>query len=483
MTSHTLPILLVFLLCLAILPYVGMTGDTRIPILGTVKYIDHKQEYVEVDFGNQIGSNNLFLAGNVQVWYIDSWLGYDDPVFNEKIRDLHFGLLRTWVYIYAWDWTWDESTQTGYYNWNALDKIIGWMRRYGDVSICLVGSNRWLPPGMESDYQGTGFPNPESLGKWAADIVYHINIEKGYGVKYWEVYDDVGSKIAYYADKVANYAVVFGRVAEYIHNVDPDALVGCDGFNNGAFLDYFASNVQGVGFLGYHKWACWTDVPGQSGYFDNDECMSIADRLTKNGGLEPKEFRQRWYDKTGQWLPVLNLETGLNAAKGDSRNYTPFGAAFYAELLRAQILDGSPAYSVFFRTFMNPEPSSESYWDLLEGGNPPDYAVHYQYWANYLFGNYLSMGDVVYSSSSSSFTALSSLAWKNSAYYNILLIGKKDIVTDVEVQINGVGAMTNAMIFKIDKNLNGIQALTNAYSNPLHVTLYGYAVVLIQLPA
>ena len=36
---------------------------------------------------------------------------------------------------------------------------------------------------MTGNYEGMGFPSNESFGTYCADIVNHVNVEKGYGVK------------------------------------------------------------------------------------------------------------------------------------------------------------------------------------------------------------------------------------------------------------------------------------------------------------
>jgi hypothetical protein len=171
----------------------------------------------------------------------------------------------------------------------------------------------------------------------------------------------------------------------------------------------------------------------------------------------------------------------------DPRIQMPIGAAWYAEVLRSFILDGAPIYSVYYLFASDDSPNwSENHtkgWGFGMIKLTEPYAEWFPYWTNYIFGRNLHVGDNIWNALTSNFTAVSALAWENSTYYNIILIGKTDHTVTLNIQIANakINNGTIIHIHLIDGKKEGIQITTGNYLPQFKIRLYGYSVVLLAI--
>jgi len=468
---------------------------------GLIKYLP--QVDVSVDFGRAMSVNNLSLAVHLGGEF-DFAKWRNDANLRQKVAASNFGLIRISIpEIQPCDY-WNETTHTGKYDWTKFDITIEQVLSIGSKPLLVIGMGNdetgyRLPKGMIGNYKGTGFPSNKSFGVYVADLVRHTNVDKKWNIRYWEVWNEVHfyTSSGVNLQRIANFTKTFSNAARYMHNVDPSVLLGHGYSAIIPFFDYFLDNAQGFGFASYHDYDGYSTLYFRPKYYKSEsEIINKASVIgCKDPGIwktySPTEMRQKWFERRGTQIPILITETNMNAAAingTDPRMQTVFGAVWYAEKLRAAILEGV-LYSAYFVLASDHSP----YWnttELTKGygfgmiNSTSPYTEWYPYWTNYLIGNHLIAGDRIYPSSTSNFTCVSVLAWVNGNHYEVLLIGKtkSKALLNISIQISEITNGTETLIYKIDENQDGIQFTRNTYVNPLSIILDGYSVVLVTIP-
>ncbi|MFZ2655533.1 MAG: glycosyl hydrolase [Victivallales bacterium] len=157
---------------------------------------------------------------------------------------------------------------TGKYNWIRLDTEIEAMQANG---IEIIANLEYCPRFLGDTSKGWWGHPPVDNVKWAKyvyDIVYHVNIEKKYGVKYWEFWNEASGGLIPqigYRKFFDWYAVT----AKAVKDADPNALVTGLGGDSAKFPEHYreffkyakANNVP-VDFITYHWYADW-ELRGQ----------------------------------------------------------------------------------------------------------------------------------------------------------------------------------------------------------------------------
>lgn len=450
---------------------------------------------VNVDYEKRIGTINLSLGAQFH-----SWMNIPSiPELKDKAKQCNFGLVRLFIGFeqgFKPCTSWNEETHIGTYDWTELDEIIQTIKEIGaEPLICIGGeeshSGYWLPNGMVGNWKGTGFPSNESFGTYCADIVHHINIEKEWNVKYWEIWNepDIWSDhwVSIDPNKLANFTKTFNNAQRYMHNIESGIVCGNDHSDWKDFLDYFAEHAEGVGFLSFHKYdgaGTWLFCP--EGYVSDCLALRKASEIIDfpwclGARYSPREMQEKWEDTRGEILPVICSETNLNAAwqKGtDPRIQEIIGGVWYAEELRFFVLEGMK-YSLFYNfasdhTWAWETTCPTKGWGFGMARSTPPYTEWYPYLVNNLIGNNLSVGDPMFEAVSNDTSAVSALAWKQGDRHKLLLICK----VDQEVSINITGLPTgNARIYRIDSSGMNIQS---EVTENRQFTINGYTVLLIS---
>jgi hypothetical protein len=464
---------------------------------------------VAADFSNTIAINKLSLGVNMgHDFDFAKWR--NDISLRNKVVACNFGLIRIFVHEVQPCFRWDEEQASGEYSWDLFDRTIERVLEIGAEPLLAVASGNWetrywLPSGMKGNSQGSKFPSNESFGTFCANLVRHCNVDKNWGIKYWEVWNE--PTFSYYNEttgisyvdsgRIANFTRLFNKVAQSMHGIDPNVLCG-HGFSAiQSFFDYFLANSDGLGFLSIHDYDTHaTKYYRPDFYKEENEIMVDASSIgyLKPGIWEtytPRELRQKWSERRGQQLPVLITEANVNSVYvngTDPRMQTIFAAAWYAEKLRSAMLEGI-TYSAYFVLASDHSP----YWNTTEPtrgygfgmiNSTYPYEEWYPYYTSFLLGPQVHKGDEISSSSSHNLTAISTLAWKTGTHYNLLLIGKTTSRVTAEIAVQGTQCTseTSVSILRIDGNYEGVQSATCKFNETIHVQMDGYSIILLQIP-
>ena len=375
-------LLMVSLVYTSSLPVLALTSsDVVVSSQGQISYPDWESITVSADFSRQVGLNKLSLGTQISgdIW---AWLG--NPTLVQKAQASNFRLIRVFTErlppaTYGPCVEWDETTLTGEYDWTLFDRVLQSIYDAGMEPLLCIGHsegiNCLLPSGMDANYGGNIFPNPESFGAYASDVAAHCKA-KGFNVKYWEIWNEANTIIIEKVDNewIANdarlntYMQLFNSASVRIREVMPAALIGSDISNSKYFFDELVQNGVGVGFLSFHKYdsgGTWLTDP--QWYYSDEQILTHASDLKQEWNdidywsrppgvrhfpkYSPREMFELWLQERGEELPIICSETNLNwvyTNGADPRIQEVVGGTWYAEQLRAFILEGV-SYSLYFR--------------------------------------------------------------------------------------------------------------------------------------
>jgi len=269
-------------------------------------------------------------------------------------------------------------------------------------------------------------------------------------------------------------------------------LLGQSACHKPEFFDYYLDHIQGLKWFPHHG---YTDWPANSGRTD-EEILAAAEDLKyyANGqrARSPKEMREMWYAKHGEWLDAINIETNMNSGWGTSWGTEPriqqiFGAVYWAEITRSRILEGARGavwyeYTSCDQKLCDPPCEHGHGFGMINMYSP--FEPWYPYYVNFLYGNNLAEEDPIYESLSSDFKKVSSLAWKHGTDYKLLLIGKTTdmIVVDInlaEIEAQRVAVQTIEGSVDPENVVGSIRE--SSINTPMEITLNGYSVVLLTI--
>ena len=363
---------------------------------------------------------------------------------------------------------WNETTRTGTYNWSEIDKWIEAIKGIGMEPLLCIGGQGALPIGM-SEKGEHGFPlYVDDFAKHCSNIVYHLNIEKGYNVKYWEIWNEATCNDE---ASVAQFTEIYNIVQLKMHSEDPSILCGNDRCLIPRFVDYYVDHIHGLNFASFHKYD--TGDPNES----KSELIKRASDLI-NTWREPQSWYRHYSPREAKDILgvqfIICSETNIDWDAPDLKHNTMFQEVWYAEELRAFILDGTISYSLFFCY----AGALNSY--SMVNCDPP-FTVWHPYYVNYLIGNNLNRGDNICESFSDNQTKVTTLAWKSETQKYLLLIGKTPKVLNVNIKL--IENVSETIILKKITNISEFEGKIEMekilYMSPLIITLDGYTVVLL----
>jgi hypothetical protein len=370
------------------------------------------------------------------------------------------------------------------YNWNRLDKAITAIKGVGAEPIIALPAGTWgngnyMPKNFPLNYSlhiiwdrvlnWTGYlPALDAYCEYAKAIVNHLNVERGYDVKYWEI----GNEIPVWNSTVAEYYIdLFNSVEKCMHSIDPEILLTSDNSLRRDFGPSFVKHAENVGFLSFHYYesggtCMWpyniTNTenifypPNDKNGWDRD--ITIMNRVNdlSSGGYTPREIKEIWKRERGKDLEIIATEINLNSAwknGTDHRQNNIFGATWYAAKAKAYILDGATSALNYF-TLMS--------WDRVQpmakyGGfgfgmmnSSYPYNPYAPYWTNYLLTKYIPKGSKIYFSKSSDSDIIDILSVESRNSKNILLINKANETVNFTLPILGF-TIKNATLHLLDK--------------------------------
>ena len=190
----------------------------------------------------------------------------DQPMFDseaDQVRQLHTQTIRLFVQGYF-----DLYPAHGKYHWTTLDKSIETILATGAKPLmCLCFKPKVLFPKVDDK-----IVQPNSYTEWEQlieHLVRHCNVEKKYGIQYWEVGNEVdigesgGSPYKFTPDE---YTQFYKHTADAILQADPQAKVGGPALANyhspigTALIKYCGQGKAPLSFFSWHIYNSHPDV-------------------------------------------------------------------------------------------------------------------------------------------------------------------------------------------------------------------------------
>jgi hypothetical protein len=434
----------------------------------TGRFVGH--ETVAVAPGLPDGTIPTALSYSLNGWAPGSRTGLNTPLTApaEALRApfVRFGLTSIGTIV-----GWNNATGAPVLNFTHFDAVVGFLAAIHANAMVSLPAGTWgngntLPAGMPLDvtttvpYGGSVgfFPAKEAYASLVAAIATHVRLD-GESVAYWEVGNEVP---AVNATEVARFAALITVAATAIHASLPTALVSADDITNRHYLDEFAADTTGVGFLSFHYYPsntlCLSNgtycPPGtfglgvtDSGYWDPEVNISSAGLF-----LAPRTAQSTWRSDTGAELPILNTESNLNAAGGganastlgtDPRLQTLFGAAW----LGSTLIDASRANVSSFTYFRVTNPAGGNATVTLPYGGfgfgmtamnlSGSFIEFAPYWAAYLWANSVPAGSVGVRATTSGSNDVAAYAVREGTNVSVVLVNRMatEVNTTVEFPV------------------------------------------------
>jgi len=165
-----------------------------------------------------------------------------------------------------------QDGPNGQFNWDEADAMVEEAKRRGEFVIQIVGRDTppWLwdpdkPESKERAWSGwrSGNLMPPVDMKAYEELQYrmarHFNVEKGYGVKYFEFWTEPDGW-SWYRGPLADYVKMYEAFARGVKRADPSAKVGCPGLANynihwlRLILEYCDSHDVPLDFVSFHHY-------------------------------------------------------------------------------------------------------------------------------------------------------------------------------------------------------------------------------------
>ncbi|OPZ22964.1 MAG: Intracellular exo-alpha-(1-_5)-L-arabinofuranosidase [candidate division BRC1 bacterium ADurb.BinA364] len=169
--------------------------------------------------------NPLFFGANA-LFMVEDDQARADPKLERLLREMPIKLLRYPGGEMADNFHWktnllNDNTKFPFRegpDTTDTDEFMAWSRSLGAEPIFVAN--------LESGYINGDL---DAAIREAADWVRYCNIEKGYGVKYWEIGNESYLQGTYYPLRARQYAEAVVRFAQAMKAVDPTILIGAIG--------------------------------------------------------------------------------------------------------------------------------------------------------------------------------------------------------------------------------------------------------------
>lgn len=458
---------------------IGLSSQSSNTISSTGSISYWPRVDVTVNLSKVIGGNNLSL-GFMLDWEWKIWR--DSSVRRQLAEDAGFKMVRLFSHRIEPCTYWNESANTGTFNWVNVDSLVQRVFEIGAEPLICIGfcdsSGIIIPPGMAVN-STTELPYPESFATYCREWVRHFK-SLGLPARYYEVINEAW--FYFYPNwnwnevKAAYFLQLFNTCYNLMHDENPQIYVGNDASLYKKFLEYWVSHGGKLDTLNFHKYDSW----GLS--YSDEQGLDSAERKFFDPSydwnhLTVSEARQIW----GEDLPVINSEGNWGASwknGTDPRIQQVVGAVWTALMLRGYILNNVD-YSIYY-TFSSSKSYAESHLPQGYGFgmvNHDDNQPWYPYYVQKMIGNNLAVGDQIVETMSSS-SDIRPLTWIHEDKLNILLVCKVDEPRTVNLQ--GLGGQLT--FFKIDNTISwetpSVQTGVINHTDPLNIN--SYTVMLLQ---
>jgi len=200
--------------------------------------------------------------------------------------------------------------KTGNYDWTSLDQEIQNIQAGGaEIIANIFYTPEWLSSDPEGKKGRAVMAPPRDYKLWAKyveAIVRHVNRERKFGIKYWEIWNEPSGNWAFtsWYDGKENFWKLYEVTARAVKRADPSALVGGFGDNpsypehTADFCDYVKKNRVPCDFFTIHWYAEW-----EKGGFGNPD----------NAAYLAKNTQDLIFKRLGKRVPLFLTEWNLNA--------------------------------------------------------------------------------------------------------------------------------------------------------------------------
>lgn len=387
---------------------------------------------------------------------------------------------------------WNRTTKTGTWDWTELDLLVRRIFEIGATPLVCLGGCRspgqqtGMPPGMSRD-PTTELAFSEDWTEYCAEWVRHFK-KVGLPVKFYEIINEPNS---YFAPngwdkpnmtKVAYFTRLFNSAATKMLSENSNLIISHDFICCKPILTYWLANGVNVGSLNFHKY----DEHINQNFTDGQmfEYAESKDFGTWPLGYSVTAAQQVYYDARGKLLPIINSESNFNSKCSNGTDpliQQMTGSVWLALVLRMAILN-NVSYNIYYdfsssKSVGQTTPTGGFGFGMVNSDNGQPW---YPYYANYMLGRNLAVGDSLVKTSSNS-EDIRTLGWRHGQTLNLLLISKTNQTRTLSLL--GLGAQLN--VSRID-NLVPWQSPSIQYTvvnSDSSLILNGYSVVLMQTVA
>ncbi|MGB9586735.1 MAG: GH39 family glycosyl hydrolase [Armatimonadota bacterium] len=151
-----------------------------------------------------------------------------------------------------------DSAGNVVFDFKALDHWIELVRGMGaDPILCLS----YTPPDLQPK-GGSGISPPTDLKKWEEvvyGIVKHVNVDKGYNVRYWEVWNEPNHS-GFWSGTMEQYFDLYAATTRGALRADPTIKIGGGAFSSSVadwlkgLMDYAKANNLRLDFVSWHDY-------------------------------------------------------------------------------------------------------------------------------------------------------------------------------------------------------------------------------------
>ncbi|AHF93962.1 hypothetical protein OPIT5_01460 [Opitutaceae bacterium TAV5] len=186
---------------------------------------------------------------------------YLNPVYTRPLAEAGVRYVRLETVTADHRKLYDPATRT--WNWSQLDAEIEAIRAGGaDIVANIFYTPRFLAFHDDDRYFYSYPKDYAAWETWVEAIVRHVNIEKKYGIRYWEIGNEA-SGAHFFRAPMRDFWKYYESSARAVKRADPAALVGgiADNPNYpelyGDFFNAAKRSGTPVDFVSFHWYASW----------------------------------------------------------------------------------------------------------------------------------------------------------------------------------------------------------------------------------
>jgi len=455
----------------------------------------------------------------------------NDTGFNGLVTALQPTVIRFSTLMTSVSGSWNTVTNQPRYNFTFFDRLVNLSHaEHAQILLSLPagswGDGNLLPVGMPLNQSflvnvpgcAGYFPNDRAWQEWLEGLVNHT-VATGANITYWSIGNEVPT---YNLTEVAGYTHVFNLAEEVIHAQLPGARVGSDVMTNITFESYFATHAQDVGFLSFHYYAAvglclqngaYCPPEGSPNGSPDPSLFSHTAYAFLGTSYAPKAAQSLWHNLSGNWLPILNAESNLNAVGGnpqtatigtDPRTQTLFGASWLISTL-IDSADQNVSDLVYFTLssgFGVPNTTTAPYggWGFglsREGTNGADVRFA-PYYALEMWSAAIPPGEPDVATNSSSSAVVYSYAAQDGTNLSVVLVNRVNVPVTVTLNLTS-GNDTLGSVTILDQHSysetyvpsedattlsgSGVKTTHPENGSPIEIDGYGLAVAAYVPPA